>query len=139
MFSFFLNLISDLSYYNGGGSTDITPGGQIYNVNTGAKVYQAVDTADDSTVTDNMGYWENQNEKYPDNENWDVKNETGTVIDTFRNDNVRHHKFPDPFQHDIKMHKNYTGGNYGEVNILGVKLHNIVIPNVEGNLKMNRF
>lgn len=123
-----VNLISDLSYYNGGGSTDITPGGQIYNVNTGAKVYQAVDTADDSTVTDNMGYWENQNEKYPDNENWDVKNETGTVIDTFRNDNVRHHKFPDPFQHDIKMHKNYTGGDYGEVNILGVKLHNIVIP-----------
>ena len=128
-----VNLIGDLSFYNGGTPTDITPGGQIYNINSGAKVYQAVDTADDSTVINNMGYWENQNERYPDNENWDVKDETGTVIDSFRNDNVRHHKFPDPFEHDIKMHKNYNGGDYGEVNILGVKLHNIVIPDELAN------
>src|SRR5690606_28530666 len=43
-----------------------------------------------------MGYWENQNEVYPDTDDWDIVDAaTGAVIGTLRGEKVRHHRFPD--------------------------------------------
>ena len=40
-----------------------------------------------------MGYWENENEQYPDDDCYDVFNQFGK-INTLRNKNIRHHRFP---------------------------------------------
>jgi len=58
----------------------------------------------DALSTGEMGYWENQNELYPDEDCSDIKDNTGTVIDTLRNKKIRHHKFP-------AVHQLQTWGN----------------------------
>lgn len=143
---------SDISYTSvtGGSATDISPGGEMYKVNPNAKVYHAFPTGYNSTYSPNcnMAYWENSNEFYPINENWIVRDETGAQIDDFRSNNVRHHKFPhasknqlwpsgDEGLQQVQFHRltadsNLTSLQYGQVNIQGVKLSNIVIPDVLG-------
>jgi hypothetical protein len=56
------------------------------------KIYQGFDMGSDAAGR--MAYWENEDELYADEDCWDVKDSGGTVIDTLRNLNVRHHKFP---------------------------------------------
>lgn len=48
----------------------------------------------DALSTGEMGYWENQDEVYPDEDCSDIKDNTGSVIGTLRGEKVRHHKFP---------------------------------------------
>jgi len=48
----------------------------------------------DALATGEMGYWENQDEVYPDEDCSDIKNSLGNVIGTLRNKKYRHHKFP---------------------------------------------
>jgi len=48
----------------------------------------------DALATGEMGYWENQDEVYPDRDCSDIKNAAGAVIGNIRNQKVRHHKFP---------------------------------------------
>jgi hypothetical protein len=54
----------------------------------------------DALSTGETGYWENQTEVYPDEDCSDIKNDTGAVIGTLRNEKVRHHKFPSLVQLD---------------------------------------
>ena len=143
---------SDITYTSvtGGSATDISPGGEMYKVNSNAKVYHAFPTGYNSTYSpnSNMAYWENANELYPYNENWLVKNAAGTQTDDFRSTNVRHHKFPHASKNQlwvsggegdaqVQFHTNTTASNltslqYGQVNIQGIKLSNIVIPDTLG-------
>lgn len=56
------------------------------------KYYQAFNTAKSDGT---MGYWENYDETYPDEDCSDIKDAAGVVIGTLRNEKVRHHKMPD--------------------------------------------
>ena len=143
---------SDITYTSvtGGSATDISPGGEMYKVNPNAKVYHAFPTGYNSTYSPNcnMAYWENSNEFYPINENWVVRDATGAQTADFRSNNVRHHKFPHASKNQlwvsggegdpqVQFHTNTTTANltslqYGQVNIQGVKLSNIVIPDTLG-------
>jgi hypothetical protein len=127
--------------------------GEIRSYDPGGRVYQYFDTSYMGTVptVSNMGYWQNLNEFYPDNENfevWDVDPSGQSVyLSTLANTNIRHHKMPsnhnDRFSHVVR--DTYFGGmpldnpNYGantdgdvvfgdKVRILGVQLKNVKIP-----------
>ena len=130
------------NYYGGvnGNTDDWTPLGQINAVNTNAKIFHGIDTADNLAATTNMGYWENLNEKYPDG--WKILSKTGSVIEDLSNTPVRHHKFPEPYRKDIKigspnLHTNVGGGNYSEVNVLGISfsLLNIFPDDIKSKIK----
>jgi hypothetical protein len=147
-------LISTLSgenddyVFNGGNpDTDPSPGGQIYAINNNAKVFHAFPCSYNSNVTNiygitgangtsNMGYWENENETYPNTNSWKVLNTSGTLLYDNRNQKVRHHKFPHPSQVErqntdpIFMHLDSVRlpAEYSKMNILGIKLKNITTP-----------
>lgn len=124
-----ISTITDTNYYNGGGSSDLSPGGQIYRVSNTARAYHAFNTANNPNASTNMGYWENMNETYPDTSDWDIKDQNNTVIGTLRNTNIKHHKFPHPQDATLKMHTEQgSGQDYEKFNILGVKLSNIKLP-----------
>ena len=127
--------------------------GEIRSYDPGGRVYQYFDTSYMGSIplTSNMGYWNNLNEFYPDNENfevWDVNAFGQSVyLSTLANTNVRHHKMPsnhnDAFSHVVR--NTYFGEmpldnpSYGtnidgdvvfkdKVRILGVQLKNVKIP-----------
>jgi len=91
---------------------------------------------DANPLANGMAYWENENEIYPDNENYDIwdVNTVGIGVNTgvtLRNKPVRHHHFPEhkynPFYLD--NWNNETGTYSNDINILGFKLTNFKIPN----------
>lgn len=104
-----------------------------------AKMYQVLDTHQSSNS--DMSYWENVNETYPDTADFDIYNvnnegEPVLQLDTLRDKNVRHHKFP-----SNKSQFSYISDDSGfdsvnsqsislleNINILGIQLDNIKIP-----------
>lgn len=130
--------VSD-DYYTLG--ADNNPINQILAVNGQAKIFHAINTADRNTggapsPSTNMGYWENKDESYSAEDKWLVYDETGTQTGSFKNQKVRHHKFPepttmpysDPPVSNIDNYIHPSDSNYNIVNILGIELSNIVIP-----------
>jgi len=110
-----------------------SPVEQMLSVSPLSKVFHAINTADrvGSGTASNMAYWENENETYPNLDRWKVKNADGTVIPGLINANrkVRHHKFPEAYNAtDSNKSIHPSNGNYNVVNILGVELANVVIP-----------
>lgn len=127
--------------------------GEIKKHDPNGRVYQYFDTSYMGTVptVSNMGYWQNLNELYPDNENFQVwgVDPTGqsVYISTLANTNIRHHKMPsnhnsryshvvgDTYFGDIPLDDPlYTANEDGyrvfndRVRILGIKLTNLKIP-----------
>jgi hypothetical protein len=127
--------------------------GEIKKYDSNGRVYQYFDTSYMGTVptVSNMGYWQNLNEQYPDNENFEVweVDSTGQSIyqSTLVNTSIRHHKMPsnhnpayshivrDTYFGDIPLDSvNYTANADGyrvfndQVRILGIKLTNLKIP-----------
>lgn len=127
--------------------------GEIRSYDPNAKVYQYFDTSYMGSVptVSNMGYWQNLNEFYPNNENfeiWDVASDgTSYKVSDLFNTNIRHHKMPsnhnEPFSHvvrdtyfgDIPLgNPVYLSNSDGyrvfndQVRILGIKLENLKIP-----------
>ena len=122
------------TYYVNGTLSDRTPLSQLKQVSDQAKVFHAVKTNDNpsaiSLYGSNMGYWENESEVYFDNQSWVVKDATGAQTANYQGNKVRHHKFPEAYNSTTSaksIHPSST--NYNIVNILGVQLSNIVIPN----------
>ncbi len=97
------------------------------HVGTNPKIYQIFSTAGYSGVS-NMGYWQNDNETYPDNDNWEVWDVDGSgngfQTGSIKTQNVRHHKFPAPV---IDINYLQTT-DVTKSNILGLRLSNICIP-----------
>ena len=137
----------DAIYKNGNPDTDPSPGGQMYAINNNAKVFHAFPCSYNNNVTNiygisgangksNMGYWENENETYPNTNSWKVLNTSGTLLYDNRNEKVRHHKFPHPSQVEKTsltptfMHLDSVlfPSEYTRMNILGIKLKNIQTP-----------
>jgi hypothetical protein len=122
------------TYYVNGTLSDRTPLSQLKQVSDQAKVFHAVNTNDNASAISlygsNMGYWENESETYFDNQSWVVKNASGVQTANYQGNKVRHHKFPEAYNSyasNKSIHPSTT--NYNLVNILGVQLSNIVIPN----------
>jgi hypothetical protein len=147
--NFITDGIVDDYIFNGGGTadTDPSPGGQMYAINNAAKVFHAFPCGYNNNVTNiygrsgangtsNMGYWENENETYPNTNSWKVLNTSGTLLYDNRNQKVRHHKFPHPSKTEVTtltpefMHNSAatTPAEYWPTNILGIKLKNIQTP-----------
>jgi len=137
---------------------NISDAGQYFGIQTeeilgsipDAKVYQMFDTTILSTETpQSMSYWENENETYPDLDDFDIwsVDPDGNPIDTgetLRFKKVRHHKFPSNsnfgFAHVKPFEQFSIPNNYEEsdetgkvvlnetVRYLGLRLKNIRIP-----------
>lgn len=67
-------------------------GNSMIDIDSDIRFFHLFDTWQSSP--NRLGFWENQDETYPDTDDFDVKNLAGQVIDTIRGENVRHHKIP---------------------------------------------
>lgn len=104
-------------------STEATTAGMV------AKNYQVEDTIpagfDPVSKTGEMGYWENENETYPNTDEYDSSGIGGLDL---RGQKVRHHRMP-----SLRWCKQHLYGLeplYGKskLDILGLSISNIVIP-----------
>jgi hypothetical protein len=59
------------------------------------RFYHSRYTQENPNATSDLGYWENQDETYPDNDNFLVKNSDDVQVGDLRGQKVRHHKMPD--------------------------------------------
>jgi len=128
---------------------------EITNLFPDAKLYQAMDTSLIDVNNNRCGYWENENETYPNTPDFSICNvdTDGAPIElsnTLVGKNVRHHKMPSNKQSQFSYIEadgtasntspaisEYTNmSNYSiqavtlteDINILGIKLSNIKIP-----------
>lgn len=88
-------------------------------INSDTRYYQTRDTSGFPDGT--LGYWENQNEFYPNTEDFDIVNSSGTVIGTLRDKKVRHHKMPSHGRHGYL-------NTVKQCNILGLEITDIYLP-----------
>lgn len=130
------SLTTQLPYYSTTLS-DCTPLKEILETNADAKIFHGLDTNGDKVTSNNMGYWENTDEKYSLENKWLVLNSDGTPNTSlpnynFKGQNVRHHKFPTAYTrytNGPNMISNVDGtGGQPITEVLGIKLSNIVIP-----------
>jgi hypothetical protein len=123
--------------------------GEIVSSNPTSKVYQYLDTSYIGTTTNTTGYWQNENEYYPNTDDFDVwatdNNGIPIQIGSLRGLNVRHHKMPSnhnaTFSY-LKQDTDFSSPNIDtaptpandgvkfeeEVRILGIQLEGITIP-----------
>lgn len=121
---------------------------EVVAANPNAKVFQYLDTSYIGLSTTTTGYWHNENEYYPNTDDFDVwsTDNSGNPIQagSLRGSNVRHHKMPsnhnttfsylpqdtDFSTPNIDTSTDPSGGVKfeEEVRILGIKLNNIRIP-----------
>lgn len=143
------DLISSLfaitDYYLNGSDDDWTPLGQMQAINSNAKIFHGIDTANNPNAkfpavshsqSSNMGYWENLNEKYPTG--WEILDKDDNQVESLEGTPVRHHKFPEPYLGAISqkgLHNSNT--NYSEVNVLGISfdLTNIFPTAIQAKIK----
>ena len=121
---------------------------EVTAANPNAKVFQYLDTSYIGLTTTTTGYWHNENEYYPNTDDFDVwsvdNNGNPVQAGSIRGLNVRHHKMPSnhnatfsylPQDTDFSTPNINTNTNDNgevtfeeEVRILGIKLNNIRIP-----------
>jgi hypothetical protein len=138
------NIGWDLTSFNVSGANGPTPGEWLDST---ARVCDLYDTSIWELETNHeTGYWENEDEIYPDTEDfdiWDV-DAYGNAVNTntsLRNQKVRHHKLPSNHNYVYRyVTGNSSPNNWNnsdnservefteDVKILGVKLQNIKIP-----------
>lgn len=70
-----------------------------------------------------MAYWENENETYPDDDQWDSTDINGEDL---RNQPVRHHHMPGILQHPLYQWSSLD--NRYHYKPLGIRLENIEVP-----------
>src|SRR5690606_13747735 len=84
--------------------------------------YEVEDTVDGSGATTNMGVWEDQNEIYPNTDDYDSSTLGGLDL---RGKNVRHHSFP-TIHH---IFDNEAGVTWKDtVPVLGIDVANCIVP-----------
>jgi hypothetical protein len=135
------DLIDDLAVTDYNSNYDLTnnrPFSQFLSIDSNnSKVFHAIATNDNSLADTNMGYWENKDEVYSNTSRWITLDNTGTAVPgkDYSGQNVRHHKFPEAYNHDIttlapnlakSIHPSNI--NYNLVNILGIQLSDVIIP-----------
>lgn len=121
---------------------------EVTAANPNAKVFQYLDTSYIGLSTTTTGYWHNENEYYPNTDDFDVwsvdNNGNPVIAGSLRGLNVRHHKMPSNHNATFSYLKQDTDFSSPgidantdsngeitfneEVRILGIKLNNIRIP-----------
>lgn len=104
-------LLLDTLFLAGAVSSNLT---ELNGLADGVKLHEVYNTA---LPNGTMGYWENNDETYPDTDCWDVRNTTGDLITTIRNAKVRHHKFPTMAQ----LTTWYSGNSVAPIKIEGTQ------------------
>lgn len=122
--------------------TDLSGNTDIFTINNNnyGKKYQFEDTVPSGWINNagtygesigEMCYWENENEFYPNTDDFLVKDHTGTVVDDLRDLPVRHHKMPSIAWMATNIY-NATHGisNYGNelLDKLGIYVTNVSFP-----------
>lgn len=119
-----------------------SPAEQLYSIDNDVKVFNVYDTSNNANpyinapwaVASNMGYYENNNEYYPDDSQWDIKNTSDAVVGTLRNQNVRHHKFP------TALLQHPDDADYNKTNSLGFIVKNLDFPtSIKNNIYKINF
>jgi hypothetical protein len=91
-----------------------------------------------STSSLSTGFWQNENESYPDNQRWDVVDDSGDVVDNYRGENVRHHRILGNDEMPYVDEDSQFG--LTDPTIIQVSFNNIHIPDeLEGKIKSARF
>jgi hypothetical protein len=93
-----------------------------------AKKYQVEDTIpsfDLALKEGVMGYWENENEQYPDHPDFDSSAIGGANL---RGVNVRHHRMPSISWCKTNIYSTETAYGKNKLDLMGVKLTNVIIP-----------
>lgn len=117
------NLPTEVGYT---GDTDYLT--EDFGLNPGnVKYFQTRDTCSWDGVLGTMGYWENENEEYPNNEDWEVWDNTGS-IGTLVNKKVRHHKFPSNSFIKETIYSADTTYGMTKIDRLGIKLQDVYLP-----------
>lgn len=116
-------------FYHIAGREPITSGtNEIATVTADGMTYtrfQVENTANRGGASTNMGYWQNANEIYPNDDQYDGSTVGGRDL---RNQNVRHHRFP-ALDHLVDTH--YSGNTaVGVTDLvrLGISVSNVNIP-----------
>jgi hypothetical protein len=120
---FYVPPIMDDYVTNGLTSTDISPAGEIYNINSDSKIFHVFDCGQGNLLSPplKLSFWENADETYDNTADWDVKDSSGTITDSFKNEKIRHHKMPGP--ENIQQ-----STEIWETANLGLKISNIILP-----------
>lgn len=125
--------INDIYIYVNGTSADTSPGGQLAYIDEKARFFHAFDTSYNPNASTNLGYWENQDETYPNTNDWLVLDSDGTTTATIAGNKVRHHKTP------ARKYLNDTS-DPTQANLLGFTFYNIKLPEeLEGEIVGLKF
>lgn len=96
-------------------------------INSTAKLHEIFNTAkNDGTV----GYWENQDELYPDIDCSDIKDVDGNVIGTLRNQKIRHHKLPSYSQLKVWEKDVFVGKDLAHLKFLKLSIDDNTLPGI---------
>jgi hypothetical protein len=90
------------------------------NLSFTPKRFHLEDTCNNSLGETNMGYWENENEIYPNNNDF---NSSLTGGEDLRTKQVRHHKFP-----SLRYLRNNSSYGVNSLPILSINASNVTIP-----------
>ena len=109
---------------------------EMLGVNADATLFHTVQTNDNPLASTNMGYWENKDEVYSNADKWLTLAADGSLVaDNLKGTNVRHHKFPEAYNYtsdtitpNLSKSIHPSATDYNVVNILGIRLSDIVIP-----------
>jgi hypothetical protein len=111
------NSHTSFTYFTGFNS----PGKEILDIDSDARVFHTIDTARNPNAITNMGYWENRNEFYSNEDKWNSSNIGGEDL---RGKPVRHHKFPEE-----SLTESTQGNTVNETTLLGVELDIVALRN----------
>lgn len=101
----------------------INPGGNGVetSINSAAKLFQIEDT---SGINGKMGYWQNEDEYYPNTDDFAPVNGSRDL----RGKNVRHHRFPSIKKCKETLYANYDMYAVKKLDILGIKVELPTFP-----------
>ncbi len=108
-------------------------GNQMYNTSNRAKLFHTVNTGDNpnavSLHNSNMGYWENENENYSNENKWLIRDINNDIVGDLRGQKVRHHKFPESTpENGLYTDADSSAGRAYRANVLGIQLTNVQFP-----------
>ena len=130
------------------------------DVEADSKYYQTRDTAGTPSVLSGsgafavykgtMGFWENENEIYPDNDSFDNSasfniSSTPVTLTDITGQNVRHHKFPSLHFLSDELYgpagsQTYLGFGKSDMPRLGINVSNVILPDeLQGKVKGYRI
>lgn len=107
---------TDLSQYRTGGANDA-------GLPSATKLFKVEDTSNNGSGTTNMGYWENDDEEYPDTDEYDSSGIGGLDL---KGEKVRHHRFPS-LKKLYSLSADQTNFGVGELPLLSITVDNLII------------